>query len=151
MMRYQDLLGTAVIAGLSMAAGPSGAKAEDEPTKTPSFDELLNALLGGNDVTVTVDLAQCTGGNPASPGMRIEGGFHIKSFIVPDRKLVAFSDVHSTIDKQGKPLTEYLQYRVSPDGKTDIRHTTTTTDPWSIISTYNYACEIGKGVNFVWR
>lgn len=151
MAHYQALLGAAALAGWSLMLGPSGVKAEEAPAEASSFDEVLNALLGGNDVMVTVDLAQCTGGNPASPGMRIEGGFHIRSFIVPDRKLVAFSDVHSTIDKQGKPVTEYLQYRVSPDGKTDIRHTTTTTDPWSVISSYNYACEIGKGVNFVWR
>src|SRR5215472_15646913 len=84
MAHYQALLGAAALAGWSLMLGPSGVKAEEAPAEASSFDEVLSALLGGNDVTVTVDLAQCTGGNPASPGMRIEGGFHIRSFIVPD-------------------------------------------------------------------
>ena len=149
-MRSQILL-CGAIAALSVVLAPSESIAGGVTGATPSFNTILDALLGGNDVTVTVDLAQCIGPSSASPGMRIEGGFHIGSFIVPERKFVAFSDIHATIDKDGKPLTEYVQYRLSPDGRTNIRHTTTSTDPWSVISSFNYACEIGKGVNFVWR
>lgn len=150
-MRYQTLLGAAIMAGLSVALNPPGVKAEEAPDKTPSFGEVLNALMGGHDVMATIDLAQCTGPNPAPAGMRIEGGLHITSFIVPDRKFFAFSDVHPTIDRDGKPFTEYVQYRVSQDGKADIRRTTAMTDPWSVVASSNFTCEIGKGIDFVWR
>ena len=100
------------------------AEARQRPISASSYDRVANALLSGKDTTVVVDFARCSASDRTLPPLKIKAGLHIRSFIIPDGKFIAFSDAHSTLDRRGTPVTEYLRYHVNRDDTVEVDHST---------------------------
>ncbi|WP_198018929.1 VirK family protein [Azorhizobium doebereinerae] len=62
-----------------------------------------------------MDLTQCLStATPPAPGT-VRGGLRIAAYrILPDNTLM-FADQHVTLDRDGKPIIQFIRYEVKPD------------------------------------
>lgn len=139
-----------MIAGCAAMMLAGHADARQRPTSVASYDRIANALLSGKDTTVIVDFAHCSASDRTLPPLKIKAGLHIHSFIIPDGKFIAFSDVHSTLDRSGAMVTEYLRYHVNRDNTVEVDHSTLAGNGNGVGVAAAYTCKIGDGVHFTW-
>lgn len=125
------------------------AQAASATPSLSTYTQLENALNAGKSVHVALDFSRCTVAGSQQAGPSLKGGMQIGSFLIPDGKFIAFSDVHQTLDSQNHPVTEYIRYEVRPDGQVSIRSAIlqTSADTASLRGTY--ICTIGHGANFI--
>ncbi|TAT73454.1 hypothetical protein ELI54_34280 [Rhizobium ruizarguesonis] len=138
------LIGSSV--ALLVVFGPAPAQ---EPTRVPEFDEIVGALSQAKQVTVIIDFSRCIGSLDSAPP-RILAGLKIQSFMVVDGDQIAFSDAHATLDKDGKPFTDYVRYHVNREGIVEIRHSMVHTRGPAIKPAETYRCSIGNAAHFIW-
>jgi hypothetical protein len=144
-------------AALALASSVTAARAQDssaaaEPAfRLENYAQVLGALTSGRNVALTVNFSQCTLASTGASGPVVTGGLHIGSYLVPGNQYIAFADVHETLSPQNERVTEYIRYRVTPDGNVDIRTTTVRLSDGTLSNVAEYACAIGKGVNFNWH
>ncbi|MFC4274042.1 VirK family protein [Achromobacter aloeverae] len=147
----------------STDAKPADAKPTDARPTDPkgghglnSYQAVLGALMKGQPVTVTVDLATCRGEADGRAGPSVRGGMRIGSFLVTRDQTIAFSDTHETLHEtttgsgEYEAVTEYLRYRLTPDGIVKLhmaKRGSASDKPIKIKTTYR--CQLGHGVNFL--
>jgi len=148
-------LSLAAVLLLSSAAltvqAQDGAPGLEHEARPESFAQILGALTSGKNVAVTVTFNQCTLVATGASGPEVTGGFHIGSYLAPGNQYVAFSDVHETLSPQNERLTEYVRYRLTPDGKVSVRTTTVQLSDGKLSNQAEYSCAVGKGVSFSWH
>ena len=140
---------------LLLSASPA-TPAQDSPAKaevtlrSESYTRVLDALTSGMSVEVTTNFTQCAAAGTGVGGPTITGGFHILDFLVPENKYIAFSNVHDTLGSDKERLTEYIRYRVMPDGKVSIRTDTLRARDGKVLKQSEYLCALDKSVVFHW-
>ena len=142
-----SILGAAAIL-LAVSESPAHAMdIQDAPrvNVVTGYTRLLSALTSGRDVTVVVRFKLCTVAGTANRGPALTGGFHIGEFLALENQYVAFSNVHETLSPENERLTEFVRYRVMPDGRVSIR-TTNEQHDGSVGRSAEYSCAIGTGV-----
>jgi hypothetical protein len=140
---------TIVAAGLLTACGaPEVSETPVNVSNSVGYNDIVAALKAGRDVELTTEISQCTTPQGAA-GPAVTGGLHIATFqITPDRS-IAFSDTHQSLTAQNTRLTEFIRYRVTPDGAMTL--TTTALDATDkVLGSMEYDCHLGKGAYFHW-
>ncbi|QHF03261.1 hypothetical protein N015_12925 [Pseudomonas asturiensis] len=125
---------------------PACAFAGDALNDLPAITKALNT---GESVSVVIDLGQCTSSIKGAEPSKTQGGKRIDAYrITPDGAL-AFSDTHFTLDRDNKPIEQFIRYRVRPDGKADFSMTTLTVPGYQRVGqAVSYDCAVGKGLSF---
>ncbi|WP_420137982.1 VirK family protein [Sphingomonas sp.] len=122
----------------------------DAAVPAPSLGAVERALENGRSVTVLLDLSQCHPGSTDSKPTRTRGGLRIDAFRIGDDGSLAFSDDHFTIDRDGKPIQQFLRYRIHQDGSADFSMTVfSVPDFRQIRATLSYKCAVNRGMRFV--
>ncbi|SHM63170.1 VirK protein [Pseudomonas asturiensis] len=115
----------------------------------PDLSAITKALNTGESVSVVIDLGQCTSSIKGAEPSKTQGGKRIDSYrITPDGAL-AFSDTHFTLDRDNKPIEQFIRYRVRPDGTADFSMTTLTVPGYQPVGqAVSFDCAVGKGLSF---
>lgn len=142
MASYHMLAATLLLSLLT-----NGADAATAVSTLPSVEKALDE---GRPVSVVLDLSQCQPGSNGSKPTKTRGGIRINAYRVGDDGSLAFSDDHFTIDRDGKPIHQFLRYRVHVDGTAEFSMTVfSVPDFHQISATLAYRCAINRGMRFV--
>jgi hypothetical protein len=132
----------------ALALLATSAHAADQAS---SYDELVRALTQGKHIVATFDLAQCTDPSTGAFGPAIKGGVAIDQFMVVERQFVAFANTHQTVQPSSNmPVTEFVRYRVKPDGAVTLDAFTINTIAGTALLKSAWTCQTGKSMRFVW-
>ncbi|WP_426162328.1 VirK family protein [Pseudoduganella sp. R-34] len=112
----------------------------------PGYGDVVEALMHGRSVALTMDLAQCVD-NLGAKGPDRRAGLAIGSFMLPGSYL-AFSDTHFTLSPIGSPATEFMRYRLNNDGSLTLDVTVLGMPDYHPVRQMNYRCTIGAGARF---
>ncbi|MCD5994229.1 VirK family protein [Pseudomonas sp. CDFA 602] len=125
---------------------PALANAGDALTSFPAITQALNT---GESVSVVIDLGQCKSSIAGAEPSRTQGGKRIDAYrITPDGTL-AFSDTHFSLDRDNKPIEQFIRYRVRSDNTADFSMTTLSVPGYQQIGkAVSYDCAVGKGLSF---
>ncbi|WP_404400432.1 VirK family protein [Pelagibacterium halotolerans] len=140
--RYLRRFGLAVLCSISIVH--TGHAEEHD-----AYRRVLEALKAGQDVTAVTDFNRCAIAEGGNSGPSILGGFHIAAFLVPGGQYIAFSNVHETLSPQARPTTEYLRYKVTPDGNALVTMDVMVGGA-EHVRTETYECKLGDGLSFAW-
>jgi hypothetical protein len=116
---------------------------------SPKYAEVLNALQAGKNVKVILDLNRCTTVDSGKPGPAVQGGLVIGAFNVTVQNGISFSDAHQTVDGSGHPVTEYIRYSLSREGKLTVRVSKLAAAAEAVLQG-EFVCELPDGAKFVW-
>ncbi|KQQ45839.1 hypothetical protein ASF61_19505 [Duganella sp. Leaf126] len=135
------------LAGVAIGcAAPAALAASATPLTTVNAVE--NALLGGADVTVTLDLAKCRNNDPAAAPSSTRGGLQISAFRITADGVIAFSDQRQTVDRNGLPILQVLRYQVKKDGSVAFTSHMFSLPAYTAAPVVSYACAVNQGVYF---
>lgn len=125
---------------------PAFASAGDALRDQPS---IIKALNTGESVSVVIDLGQCTSSIKGAEPSKTQGGKRIDAYRITPDGMLAFSDTHFTLDRDNKPIEQFIRYRVKPDGKADFSMTTLSVPGYQPVGqAVSYDCAVGKGLSF---
>lgn len=114
-----------------------------------STEAITNALLRGQQVSVVVDLRQCSNNDDPSIKGSMVGGLTIGSFLIRPDNSLSFSDNHVTVTQDKKPILQFLRYRLTVDNKATFTMQTLSLPDYHFVGkTLIYQCEIGTGLMF---
>ncbi|PDT43983.1 hypothetical protein CO661_31765 [Sinorhizobium fredii] len=127
----------------------TAANAAGDSHVLASVPELERALTTGKPVTVTVDLGMCTPATADTPSTKTRGGVSIDGYRITSDGTLAFADQHFTIDRDGKPVVQFLRYRIRPDGGAEFTMVVFNVPSYERKGTsLVYKCSIGHGLSF---
>jgi hypothetical protein len=113
-----------------------------------TFSKVLAALQTADTVKVIVDLQHCHLRDGHAEGPRVLGGLVINAFNVVPEKGILFSDVHDTLDANGKPVTAYIRYDLEADDELALTVTRIPADGKTTEDAF--VCPVPGGARFVW-
>ncbi|MCA1371821.1 VirK family protein [Bradyrhizobium sp. BRP14] len=114
-----------------------------------SFHEVELALTTGKPVNVSIDLGLCTPATGDTPPTKTRGGISIDGYRITSDGTLAFADEHFTIDRDGKPIVQFLRYRIRPDGGAEFTMVVFNVPSYERKGTsLAYKCSIGHGLSF---
>ncbi|WP_445295905.1 VirK family protein [Chitinimonas sp. PSY-7] len=126
----------------------SAANACDDASALAHYADVKATLLAGKQVTVLLDLAQCTvEASKDQSGPKVQSGYRINSFMIPGDTYIAFSDVHETLSPDEKLKTEHIRYRLTPDDKLTVR--TSIVKDGVVTPRASFTCSLNAGARFV--
>ncbi|WP_297539155.1 VirK family protein [Amycolatopsis sp.] len=149
-MSRTRILVVAALAGAVVIGVGSAAGAESQPVEAAaltSFPAVVNALTQGKDVELTTMLGQCSAPDGHTAGPEVVSGLHIQAFQIPRNEFIAFSDTHVTLDPRNAESTEFIRYRVTPEGTVTVAVTMLDAGGHAQSSPV-LTCEIGRGAEF---
>lgn len=111
----QMYVGFLLAAVIAIAAGTNAWAAS-----SAEFRAVLSALRSGKEVTMVADLSQCIDNRSGKAGPPIIAGLDIRSFMIAANKTILFSDVHDSVDPNGRETTEYIKYALDAGGTLHI-------------------------------
>jgi len=111
------------------------------------YSQLRNALLSGKNVVVTIHFDKCTVPGGGVTNLHFSGGFRINEFVIPNDGYISFSDVHSTLETDNTPVTEYVRYLMRPDGAVTIGFTTVSREG-TVVRESKFICEHDRAIQF---
>ncbi|KWT02427.1 MULTISPECIES: VirK family protein [Pseudomonas syringae group] len=125
---------------------PGLAQADDSLASLPAITQALNT---GASVAVVIDLGQCKSSVAGAEPSKTKGGKRIDAYrITPDGTL-AFSDTHFTLDRENKPIEQFIRYQIRADGTAGFSMTTLSVPGYQQVgNAVSYECAIGKGLSF---
>jgi VirK protein len=126
MMLHRACLAVAVLAICASGVTAAATKPSDSPRESPvkKYSQLRNALLSGKNVVVTIHFDKCTAPGGGVSNLHLSGGFRINEFVMPNDEYISFSNVHSALEPDNTPVTEYVRYLMRSDGAVTIGFTT---------------------------
>ena len=126
MMLHRTCLAAAVFAVCASGAAAASTESSDSPHAAPvkKYSQLRNALFSGKNVVVTIHFDKCTVPGGGDSNLHLSGGFRINEFVMPNDEYISFSNVHSTLEPDKTPVTEYARYLMRSDGAVTIGLTT---------------------------
>jgi hypothetical protein len=137
------------IAAFCLLSGSGHVVAQNQATSS-IYPKLLDALVAGNSVAVTIHFDRCTMAGTQTRGPALIGGFRIDRFLVPDNQYIAFSQAHQTLSPQNEQVTEIVRYRVTPNDKMSIRTASIRARDGALSNQAEYQCAIGDAVELIW-
>ncbi|CAM3127440.1 hypothetical protein BZK31_14100 [Pseudomonas floridensis] len=115
----------------------------------PDLPSITKALNTGESVSVVIDLSQCTSSIKGAEPSKTKGGKRIDAYRITADGMLAFSDTHFTLDRDNKPIEQFIRYRIQPDGKADFSMTTLSVPGYQPLGqSVSYDCAVGKGLSF---
>ncbi|AMA60190.1 VirK family protein [Bradyrhizobium sp. CCGE-LA001] len=132
---------------LSAACVNTMARAE-EPS--PSYAEVLDALLAGKNVKLILDMSRCTAANGGKPGSTMQAGLAISAFRVTAQNGISFANAHQTMDGSGHAVTEYIRHSLSREGKLTVRASKLIVGTTELVNQGEFVCEVPDGARFTW-
>lgn len=119
------------------------------------FDELKHNLFAGKRTTSVLQLDKCeqTSGETLKP-KNIAGGFVIDAFIsVPEpQQAIVYSNTHQTVAMDGKPIFEFIRYRVLPHKTATVSMKTFSAKTHEEIGKGKaFKCGLGEGLIFAYQ
>jgi hypothetical protein len=125
-----------------------GANAAPVVNPLPDYAALEQALVQGASVSAQIDLSRCRTKDGDQAGPDVHGGMHIHSYLVGPDHVIAFIDVHRTLDAQYRKMTEYVRYSVSLDQSVMVRIASAAEPDASAKPRGEYRCVINQGIRF---
>ncbi|CAD0217261.1 MULTISPECIES: VirK family protein [Rhizobium/Agrobacterium group] len=114
-----------------------------------TLSEIELALTAGKPVNVTVDLSLCAPGVADTPATKTQGGMRIDAYRITTDGTLAFADQHFTIDRDGKPITQFIRYQIRSNGDADFTMVTFNMPTYERKGTsLAYKCAIDHGLSF---
>lgn len=115
----------------------------------PTYSAITQALNTGESVAVVIDLGQCKSSIAGAEPSKTKGGKRIDAYrITPDGTL-AFSDTHFSLDRDNKPIEQFIRYQIRPNGTATFSMTTLNVPGYQQVgSPVSYECGVGKGLSF---
>jgi VirK protein len=148
-MSNSKLPGLAVVGCMwllsSLAGYPASADAEPAPSQ---YTDVVNALQTTRPVRLLTDFGQCANESAGQPGISLQGGLTIDTFVVVPGRGLFFSDVHQTLDEENQPVTEYIRYNLTTDDR--LRVSLTRIVNSAVAKHDTIVCPIPLGARFVW-
>lgn len=136
---------------LTTATFVAGTWASATTAKPAAQDvSLQDAVMAGNDIRAMLDLSLCTAHESGAPGPALRASVHPNAFLVMKDGTVTFSDTHLSVRPDGKPVREFMKYRVLPDGQAEFQSAVLDPLNFSVLQKSQYDCLVGKGLAFVW-
>jgi hypothetical protein len=120
----------------------------DEPNH--DFAALEKAVLDGKDFRMVIDLSACQVHGTDKPGPPVRGSARFDGVMIQSDDTMAFSTTHFTVRADKTPVSEFLSYRVHPNGKVNARTVMLNPATYAILQESEFDCEIGKSVTFHW-
>ncbi|WP_191625762.1 VirK family protein [Pandoraea sputorum] len=118
--------------------------------KSADADALQEAVMTAQDIRAVLDLSLCTTHGTAAHGPAIRASLRPNAFLLMQDGTVAFSDTHLTVRADGKPVREFMKYRVLPDGKAEFQTIVLDAADFSVVQKSQYDCALGKGLKLRW-
>ena len=145
--RVRILAALLVICASGVTAAPT--ESSDSPHMSPvkKYSQLRNDLLSGKNVVVTIHFDKCTVPGGGVTNLHFSGGFRINEFVIPNDGYISFSDVHSTLETDNTPVTEYVRYHMRPDGAVTIGFTTVSWEG-KVVRESKFICEDDRAIQF---
>jgi hypothetical protein len=143
-MRYRLLM---LALSLATFVGLPDSRAAEPPADGSALE---HAVLAGKDIHVVLDLARCTEPDTGKAGPAIRGSLHPDGFMVQQDHGVAFAVSHFTVRPDKTPVTEFMSFRVKPDGKVALHSTFLNASSYAVLREAEFECDTGAGVTFIW-
>ncbi|MCF5470375.1 VirK family protein [Pseudomonas syringae] len=125
---------------------PALAHAGDALVSYPAITQALNT---GESVAVVLDLGQCKSSVEGAEPSKTKGGKRIETYRITADGTLAFSDTHFTLDRDNKPIEQFIRYQVRSNGTADFSMTTLSVPGYQPVGkAVSYTCAIGKGMSF---
>jgi hypothetical protein len=137
------------LAVICLLSGSGHSVAQNQATSS-IYPKLLDALVAGNSIAVTIHFDRCTVAGTHTRGPALIGGFRIDRFLVPDDRYIAFSHTHETLNPQNERVTEIVRYRVTPNDTMSIRTASIRARDGALSNQAEYLCALGDGVELTW-
>ncbi|NTI26860.1 hypothetical protein G6M87_32415 (plasmid) [Rhizobium rhizogenes] len=126
----------------------TAANAANDSQVLATFPEIELALTTGKAVNVTVDLSLCTSATADTPPTKTRGGIRIDGYRITSDGTLAFADDHFTIDRDGKPVRQFLRYQIRPDGNAEFTMVVFNLPSYRKGTQLAYKCAISHGLSF---
>ncbi|KEA04497.1 hypothetical protein QOV31_005193 (plasmid) [Agrobacterium fabrum] len=134
------------LVGVLLATAVSAANDNHTLATLP---EIELALTAGKPVNVTVDLSLCTPGTTDTPPTKTRGGTRIDAYRITTDGSLAFADQHFTVDRDDKPVVQFLRYQIRLDGDAELTMVVFKMPSYRRKGTsLAYKCAIGHGLSF---
>lgn len=125
------------------------ANAANDSHLLATFPQIELALNAGKQVGVMVDLSLCTPANADTPPTKTRGGLRIDGYRITSDGTLAFADQHFTIDRDGKPILQFLRYQIRLDGDAELTMVVFNMPSYERKGTsLAYKCAISHGLSF---
>ncbi|NTF91451.1 hypothetical protein G6L46_30245 [Agrobacterium rhizogenes] len=127
----------------------TAANAADDSHGLATLPEIELALTTGKPVNVTVDLSLCTPGTADTPPTKTRGGMRIDAYRITADGTLAFADQHFTVDRDDKPIVQFLRYQIRLNGDADLTIVVFNMPSYERKGIgLAYKCAIGRGLSF---
>lgn len=127
----------------------TAANAANDSHVLAAFPEIELALTTGKPVNVAVDLSLCTPATEDTPPTKTRGGIRIDGYRITSDGTLAFADQHLTIDRDDKPVLQFLRYQIRPNGDAKFTMVVFSLPSYERKGTsLAYKCAISHGLNF---
>ena len=140
----------AVGTAFSLSAGLANAKAE----AANPYQQLRMQLFSGVSTTAIFSPSQCQNGQQAQTKAAVpivSGGFAIRDFMEVNGNTIAFADQHFTVQPNGSPVLELIQYRVTQnDSATVTVRSLSPTTYQAVAEPRVFQCVLGDGLRFAY-
>jgi hypothetical protein len=149
MMLHRVRLAAAMLVICASGVTAASTESSDSPHVSPvkKYSQLRNALLSGKNVVVTIHFDKCTVPGGAISNIHLSGGFRINEFVIPNDGYIYFSDVHSTLETDNTPVTEYVRYLMKPDGAVTIGFTSVSREG-KVVRESKFICVDDRALQF---
>lgn len=149
MMLHRACLAAAVLAICASGVTAAPTESSDSPHVSPvkKYSQLRNALFSGRNVVVTIHFDKCTVPGGRGSNLHLSGGFRINEFVMPNDEYISFSNVHSTLEPDNTPVTEYARYLIRSDGAVTIGLTTVSREG-KVVRESKFTCLDNRAVQF---
>ncbi|RNJ42725.1 hypothetical protein B5V01_22155 [Mesorhizobium erdmanii] len=125
------------------------ANAANDSHVLATFPEIELALTTGKQVDVMVDLSLCTPATGDTPPTKTRGGIRIDGYRITSDGTLAFADQHFTIDRDGKPILQFIRYQIRLDGDAELTMVVFNMPSYERKGTsLAYKCAISHGLSF---
>lgn len=115
----------------------------------PTYSAITQALNTGKSVAVVIDLGQCKSSIAGAEPSKTKGGKRIDAYRIPPDGTLAFSDTHFSLDRDNKPIEQFIRYQVRSNGTATFSMTTLNVPGYQQVGTpVSYECAISKGLSF---
>ncbi|MGC6388871.1 VirK family protein [Ewingella sp. S1.OA.A_B6] len=120
-----------------------------QSTHLVNLDEVKVALSNGADVSMNIDLTKCKPTVSTTTPGSVQGGVKLSSFRITSDGILSFSDSHTTVDSNGKPIWQFIRYQVKPDQTVAFSAFFFSLPSYtSVRPEVNYGCAVNQGVTF---
>jgi len=146
-MRWKSSL---LVMALIVGGGDVGHAEEMNP-----FNELKHNLFAGKRTTSVLRLDKCEqNAGETIKSKNIDGGFVIDAFMSlrEPQQAIVYSNTHQTVAMDGKPIFEFIRYRVLPDKTATVSMKIFSAKTHEEIGKgETFKCELGEGLSFAYQ